>query len=291
MKKRKYSKGVMYMSNYVYTYQTIVGKAKEIKKSVEKEYKKPSANWSYYFAKAILTPKKNVTKITVKAQSHSTGNDFGRQITKSEYLDMAKRLVKYVESHNQMPNNIKIGSKLMRGSDYTYMFSRILVYYDTKGKLPSYANVNSKAFTKPTETGNTVYDYFVNKTGIKPTCLDDVCDWIKNKVTYQFYFDDKKSNKQVIDSKAGNCTDLLQFTINMAEALGYDWKVIHTQCKQSGTGHVYGKFKKKNSSTWFTRDVACIADESRYCVWCDVDNGGGYQLAVNPNWFLQNLRR
>ena len=290
MKKKKYSKGVMYMSNYVYTYQTIVGKAKEIKKSVEKEYKKPSANWSYYICKAILKPKTNVTKITVKAPSKSTGNDFGRQITKSQYLDMAKRLVKYVESHNQMPNNIKIGSKLMRGSDYTYMFSRILVYYNTHNQLPAYANVNSKAFTKPTEYPNKVYGLWVKYIKTKPKMLDDVCDYIKNHFTYQFYYDDKKSNEEVLKTKAGNCTDLLQLLTNMADAMDYDWEVIHTQCKQSKVGHVYGRFKKKGTSNWFTRDIACIADESRYCVWCEVPNGGNL-LAKNPSWFLNNRHR
>jgi hypothetical protein len=172
------------------------------------------------------------------------------------------------------------------------MFANILITYDKTGELPKNINVNSKAYTKPTETGNKVYDYFVKKTGFKPTCLDDVCDWVKKYVTYLFYFDDQESNFEVIDKKAGNCTDLLQFLINMAEALGYEWKVIHTQCRQSGTGHVYGKFRKKGSnSDYFIRDIACIADNSTYCVWCNVDTGGGYLLATNPSWFLQNLHR
>ena len=271
-----------------YKYSEIVKKAKEIKASVEKEYKKPSANWSYYFAKSIIKPNTDIKKITVKSPSKSTGNDFGRQITKSQYLDMAKRLIAYVEKHNQMPNNIKISNKLMRGSDYTYMFARILVYYDTNKALPKYANVNSKAFIRPVETTNEVYKYFVKKTGLKPKYIDDVCDWVRDKVDYEFYFDDHKSNKQVIDSRAGNCTDLLQFLVNMAIAMGYKYKVIHTQCRQSGTGHVYGMFKKDGD--WFIRDVACIADESRYCVWCQVPNGGN-KLAENPSWFMQNLNR
>ena len=97
---------------------------------------------------------------------------------------------------------------------------------------------------------------------------------------------------EVIDSKSGNCTDLLQMLINMAEALGYEWKVYHVKCNQSGVGHVYGMFRKSNvnNGNWFIRDIACIADESRYCVWCEAGNGGSL-LATNPNWFLDNLRR
>lgn len=275
----------------VHSYNTIVNKAKNIKESVEKEYKLgESSAWSYYIVKEVIQRTKTVKKIGVKGASKSNGNDFGRQLTKSEYLDMAKRFCKYVEEHNQLPNNIKIGNKLMRVSDYTYMFSRILVYYDKNKKMPLKVNVNSKAFIKPTEYPNKVYGLWVQYIKTKPKCLDDVCDSIISLFDYEFYFDDKKSNEEVLKSRAGNCTDLLQMLCNMAEAMDYDFEVIHTQCRQSGTGHVYGRFKKKGTNNWFTRDIACIADESRYCVWCEVPNGGNL-LARNPSWFMENIHR
>lgn len=271
-------------------YTEILSKAKAIKENVEKKYQKPNGKWSYYICKAILKPKTEIKDLNFKSASKSAGDDFGRQIKKSQYLDMAKRLVKYVETKKQIPNYITVAGKHMRGSDFTYMFSRILVYYDKNDKLPVYANVNSKAFIKPTETGNVVYDYFSKVTGKKFKYIDDFLEYCRVHYRYEFYFDDHKSNKQVIDSKAGNCTDLLQMCVNMAIAMGYEWKVIHTQCKQSGTGHVYGKFRR-NGGDWFIRDIACIVDEERSCVWCNVDTGAGYQLAVNPSWFLQNIHR
>ena len=274
-----------------YTYKSIVSKAKAVKSNVETDYEiGVSAGWSYYFAKAILKPNKNVEKISIKKAEKSTGKNFSRQIYQDAYKDMAERLIKYVNTHKQMPNNITVYNKPMRVSDYTYMFARILAYYDKKGKLPTYAEVNSKAFTKPTEYPNKVYGLFVKYTGLKPKMLDDVCDWVETKVKYLFYYDDQKSNEQVIKDKSGNCTDLLQFLTNMADAMDYDWEVIHTECKQSGVGHVYGRFKKKGTNNWFVRDIACIADESRYCVWCEVPNGGNL-LAKNPYWFLQNRNR
>ena len=89
---------------------------------------------------------------------------------------------------------------------------------------------------------------------------------------------------------ADELADVLIYCIYMADAMDYDWEVIHTQCKQSKVGHVYGRFKKKGTSNWFTRDIACIADESRYCVWCEVPNGGTL-LAKNPSWFINNRNR
>jgi hypothetical protein len=267
-----------------------VKQAKAIKTNAEKEYKKPNSKWAYYIAKAIIKPKTTIKKLSIESATKSTGDNFGRQITKNQYLDMAKRLIKYVESKKQIPNYITVTDKHMKGSDFTYMFARILVYYNTNGKLPAYANVNSKAFTKPTEYPNKVYGLWVKHIGTKPKCLDDVCDYVKAHFKYLFYNDDVRSNEEVLEDEAGNCTDLLQMLCNMANAMDYDWEVYHVRCNVSGVGHVYGRFKKKGTSSWFTRDIACIADESRYCVWCEAGNGGTL-WAKNPSWFLANLNR
>ena len=205
-------------------------------------------------------------------------------------MEIAKRLVDYVKKNEQLPNYVTYGKFKIRTRLYCLMFAKVLVSYSRNGKLPNEVNVNSKAFTAPIESGNEVYDYFVKKHGKQFKLIDDVITFVKKYGKYLFYFDDEKSNKEVIDSLSGNCTDWLQFLINMAEAMGYEWKVIHTKCNISGTGHVYGKFRKKGTSNWFIRDIACIVDEKRDCIWCEVGNGGTL-IAENPNWFISNLHR
>lgn len=275
-----------------YTYKTIVSKAESIKENAEKNQKKPGQGWLYYIGKSILKPKKNIKKITIKSAEKSSGNDFSRQIKKSDYIDMAERFTKYVEKNHQIPNYISIGSKKMRVSDYAYMFSNVLVYYDEHGKFPSEVDVNSKVYVKPTETKSTVLKLWINTFNFTPKYLDDICDYILKHFTYQFYYDDQKSNSECIKTKSGNCTDLLQLLCVLAQALGYEWKVIHVRCNRSGVGHVYGMFRKSgiNGGKWFIRDIACIADESRYCIWCEANNGGT-KLAENPAWFKENLYR
>ena len=270
-------------------YVDILNAAKTIKNNVENDYELgKSPKWSYYFAKCLIEGKKDVPDIKIANAKENTGNNLSRQVKRSVYLDMAKRFTEYVEKHNQLPNNIKVTNKVMRVTDYTYMFANILVVYSKTKALPKIVEVNSKAFVKPTEDKNTVFTKWVNTFKFTPKYIDDVCDYIRDHFTYQFYFDDQKSNAEVIETKSGNCTDLLQMLINMAEALGYEWKVYHVRCNQSGTGHVYGMFKRDGD--WFIRDIACIADESRYCVWCEAGNGGSL-IATNPSWFLSNLRR
>ena len=150
------------MSDY-YTYSEIVQHANSIKKGVAKEYKLvENPQWVYYICRAILTPKKNIKKIKIATAPKPSGDNLSRQIMKDDYKDMASRLIKFVETNEVLPNYVVCNHKKVKMEDYVYMFSRILVYYfNNKNTYPKYAEVNSKAFTKPTETVNEVYDYFV----------------------------------------------------------------------------------------------------------------------------------
>ena len=277
-----------------FDYKTIVKKAKEVKTTVEKEYKLPHSTWTYYICREILKPKTNVTKIEVNLAKTSTGDHFSRQIYKSTYLDMAKRLVAYVEKNHQLPNHIKDNhNKLMKVRDYVYMFARILVYYDAHGQLPAYANVNSKAFNKPSENTNNVYDYFVKKFG-KVTCIDDILEKIAGR-GYGYYYDDHKSNIQTIDAIASsshdddpNCTDSTQMVKNVADGTGKYKSVdcVHVKCR-GGDGHVYLKITQKDGSVFY-RDPAAVLDSGVVTkIWCS----NGTVLSINPSWWVANLYR
>ena len=274
-----------------YTYAKILSAAKTCTSNVEKDYKLGvTTKWGYYFAKAVLNPQKDITKISFNTASKPIGTRISRQISKTNYTDMAKRLVNYVEANKQLPNYITIGEHKVRTRLYTLMFAKILVSYSKNNKLPAEVNVNYKAFTKKSETGNVVYDYFVEKTGKKFKTLDDVLTYVKNHGKYSFYFDDHESNKEVTDKMSANCTDWLQWGINMAIAMGYEWKAIHVRCRVSGTGHVRGQFKhpKNTNGKWIDRDFAAVADGGAITsIWCR----DGYLLGTNPNWFLANLNR
>ena len=156
--------------------------------------------------------------------------------------------------------------------------------------MPKTVNISTKLFVTKVESAQQVYDYACKKFGKKFTTIDAVLTYVKAYFTYLFYFDDKKSNKEVIDSKSGNCTDLLQFLVNMAKVMGYEVIVYHVKCRKSGTGHVWAKFKhpKHTDGNWITRDIASVADGGAITsVWCS----DGTVLAKNPSWFMTNLNR
>ena len=271
------------------TYKTILKQAQTCHKNVSKNHKTGMWSWwGYYFAKALLNPKKDVTVIKID-NTDSKGDYFSQLIGQGKYLSCAKYLTEYCEKHHKMPKNIPYNNKHINNRLFTYLMAKGLIAYNELGKYKTSLNLNSKVFTAPTETGNAVYDYFVKKTGKKPKTLDDILEYVCNYFHYQGYYDDQKSNKQVMDTKAGNCVDLLQWLMNMTEPLGYDSKCIHVQCRTSGTGHVFGKFrhKKNTDGKWVTRDPAAVCQNSIHNVWCE----NGYLLAENPDWFLSNKNR
>lgn len=274
-----------------YSYMEIVKQATLCHDNTKKYYKNGiSTKWAYYIGQAILKPNKDIAKVKHEKATNPTGEHISRQISKKDYLEIIKHYNNYIEKNHQIPNYITIDGKKVKPKLYTAFVSYILYKYHRDKKLPAKQNINSKIYTKPVETTNEVYNYACKKYGKTFKTLDDILEYVAKNFTYEFYYDDHKSNKQVTDSKAGNCTDLLQWLTNMVEPLGYSWKCIHVQCRQSGTGHVFGKFKhpKNTSNEWVVRDIACCADNgSISCVWCR----DGYVLAENPSWWIQNRNR
>ena len=276
------------MSNIAY--KTIVEKARIIKKSVEQNQKMLNHRWGYYFAKSILNPGKNVKNIGKYTYApHQHGDQISTQIKKADYIDCAKRVCLYVEKKKVMPNFVEWGRRKIKTDDFTYNFAKIVVWYADHKALPVYNNINTKIWVKPHEYYQQIYDYFTKKTGIKFKTLDDLLAYVRDNFTYEFYSDDYRSNKQVMDDYAGNCTDLMQWLANMAQAMGYDWKCIHVECRVSGIGHVWGKFRHKTytDNTWINRDPSAVCGNSIRSMWCE----DGYFLAENPSWWMENLKR
>ena len=277
-----------------YTYKEIVSKAKECKTNVEQNYKLTiSTKWTYYICKAILNPKHDIEKIKFDKAPKPLGTYISRQINKNNYLKLAKATVKFIEKHKRLPNCIKWGAYKIRPSIYVYMFSRILVYYATHSALPTYVDVNSKAYTKPVETKNEVYNYFVKVFG-KIGSIDEALSKIQGR-GYGYYYDDQYSNHDAIDrmksGKGVNCTDSCQVMFNILLQLiqlGKYKKVecLHVKCR-GGDGHVRLRIALNDGSKIY-RDPASVLDGSDITHnWCS----NGTLIAIDPQWFKNNLNR
>ena len=248
---------------------------------------------TYLMASFIATPKDDIPKIQVKGASAPTGDRVNREVTKSTYQDMSKRLVQYIKQNGKLPNFVTIDGK-QRCSIILFMLqlSKILNAYD--GAFPSRILINSQDLVKekPKTYMEEIFDYFCKKFG-KPTTIDGALEKIQGR-GYGFYYNDKLSNKQVIDGLAGNgekpnCTDVSQMMWWIGKALGYDVRAIHVMC-QSGVGHIRLQFRhsKNTDGQWINRDPASVIDgNSVSSIWCQ----NGTYLATNPQWFMNDLNK
>ena len=281
------------MTNY--KWKDIIKQAQKCKKNVETEYRLGmNSRWAYYFSKAIMTVNTDVKKINFTETTNPIGNNISNQIYKKDYFDMCKRLIKYVETHKQMPNYITYKNYKVLPRLATYMFSRILVYYNKNGAFPKYANINSKCFTKPTETENEVYSYFKKVFGD----FGDTIDGALSKIAgngYGYYYDDVYSNKTSIDRMADgdgvNCTDSCQVFYNIMEALIQKGKYRKVECLHigcsGGDGHVRLRITLNDGDYIYRDPAAVLSSGSITYNWCS----DGELWAINPSWFLDNLRR
>ena len=282
------------MSNH--TFAEIVKSARLCKKSVENNQKlKVNSKWSYYYAKAILNPNKDIKKISFEPAPKPHGDYISNQISKKDYLDCCKRIVAFIEKNKKMPNYVTWKSKKIRTRDYVYNLAKILVWYaDHKNTLPAMNNINTKVWVKPKEYSEEVYDYFVKRLGKFNNTIDGALSLIDGN-GYAGYSDDYYSNKTSIDRMADydgiNCTDSCHVFYNILLhliKLGKYKKVqcIHVGCL-SGVGHVRLRIQL-NDGDWIYRDPASVLDGNGVTSnWCM----NGEYWATDPSWFMENLNR
>ena len=279
-----------------YTYLEIVNQAKLCHTNTKTKYKNGiSSKWAYYIGKAILLPNHDTVKIKQEDASNPTGEHISRQISKSDYLKIIKRYNEYVEKHHQIPNYITIDGKKVKPRLYTAFVSYILYKYHKNKKLPDKQGINSKIYTKPTETTNEVYNYFVDVFGSFGNTIDGALQKIAGK-GYGYYYDDIYSNREAINrmknGKGVNCTDSCQVFYNIMKqliALKKYKKVecLHVKCS-GGDGHVRLRITL-NDGTKIYRDPAAVLDSGNVTHnWC---TNNYTLLAVDPSWFMANLNR
>ena len=273
----------------------IVKQARLLKKNVESDYKMGmNSKWAYYFAKAIITVNTDVKKITFDEAKNPSGSHISRQIPKKDCFNMCRRLIKYVETNKKMPNYVAWNDYAIIPRLLAYALARMLIYYADNGAFPKYVNFNDKCYTKPTESENEVYKYFVETFGDFGDTIDGALEKVEGR-GYAYYYDDVYSNRNSInrlrDYDGINCTDSCHVFYNIMLELikkGKYKKVecLHVMC--SSGGHVKLRITL-NDGDRIIRDPACaISDNGNgyTCNWCTND-----PIAVDPSWFMENLYR
>ena len=187
-------------------------------------------------------------------------------ITKSGYLDIAKRVNAFINKNGVLPNYATSSLGKLNYKSLIYMFSKILAFYNTNSKLPTYVTVKpwSKVGTSDTPNSSTPVpaslQQYLNATkncqvtnsqiqalaksitsGKSSTYnkAAAIFNWVRNNIGYSFYYNTKYGAVGTLNAKTGNCVDTAHLLIALERAAGIPARYEHVYA-QFSSGKWYG---------------------------------------------------
>lgn len=194
-------------------------------------------------------------------------------LTKSNYVSVSKNVKTYISKNGRLPNyaNTKLGK--MRYELMVYTYSKVVDFYRTNKRLPNTVSVNpssvkaTTAVTTPTtpttsvpanmaaylkETKNAqqsninIKNLAANLTAGKTTNrakAEAIFNWVRDNLSYSFYYNTKKGAVGALSSKTGNCVDTSHLVVALSRAVNLPARYQHGECKFSDGwfGHVWAQ--------------------------------------------------
>lgn len=227
-----------------------------------------------------------------------------------DVADSLKRVVNFYNQYKRKPNTVTVAKQTVKWADYVQIKqisdkqAVVDKFKKDNGRDPAYVIITGlqinygtwKALFEKTvvktDSGDAVFNYFVKVFGEVKT-IDEAFTKVNGR-GYEYYYNDRDSNKTVIDrmkKKLGNnCTDLCQCFWHIAKALKYDVKCIHVQCQSGGHVRLQLRHAKHTGGNWINRDPACVLSNNGKpvtAIWCS----NGRLIDVNPAWFMETINK
>lgn len=203
----------------------------------------------------------DVADPTSPSESVKSGN-----IQKLEYVKIAGSLKTFIEDNGRAPNYISSSLGKIRYESLVYMLSKIISFQDTNNRLPTYVSVTSwssqsgtssgslSKYIQPTancqSTSSTIKSLSASITsGISSTYskAQAIFNWVRNNLSYSYYYDTKKGALGALSSRSANCCDHSHLVIALSRAAGIPGRYIHVY------GHVYSQLYA--NGVWYNADA------------------------------------
>lgn len=254
-------------------WKKIVSNAKKYKKYVEDNQKEMGIKGFNkgeilaIFSMAVKNPGKDVTiSKNYKTCPDCTGNGVYENLTKTQYLDVATRALNWLNNKEhgyKAPNYITFGSNgkiSVRLANFA--FSKIIVYYDSHNNtMPNCCWFANAVFYNKMSGKDGLIAKLEKMCGFAITDYKTLYHAIYVIFRYVFYYEDKKTQAQVLSSREGNCVDLNQILLYALKEL-YASDVVQivrgvVQCSDGQYGHVWCRLKVNGN--WINLDASAAA--------------------------------
>ena len=208
--------------------------------------------------------------IGVSSPSSPSGDSINANLMKADYLTTAKNVATFIVNYNQAPNYASSAVGKLSYSVLVDAFSRILAYYGNNDKyMPNYVSIKtssggggSSASGSGLNEKNTIKDLTpylksttncpVNNAAIKKVVdslisglktdaakAKAIYDYVRDKVSYSFYYNTKHGAAGTLSAKSGNCVDQSHLLVSMFRTAGLASRYVQGTCTFS-SGSTYG---------------------------------------------------
>lgn len=202
----------------------------------------------------------------VSEPSSPSGDDISKDLTKANYIKLAKNVADYIEKNEKAPN---YGSSAIGKIIYSEMvdsFSRILAFYKSNNRLPSYVTYTTSSTSSQSGTGlnekNTdtnLAKYLKSTTNcqVDNAAIKKIVDslteglssdsakakaifnYVRDTLSYSFYYNTKYGAVGTLSAKTGNCVDHTHLLVAMFRTADIPARYVHGKCTFS-SGSTYG---------------------------------------------------
>ena len=293
--------------SYSATISQIIASSKNVKKYIESNSKLPAtvkvgsytlstADYLYLASKAIVYLKAgNTGKISIKnVKNPSNPGSAANLGNLNNYLAVAKKLISTANSKGQIPNSVSSDVGTIGYKGLVYAFSRVVAFYGDEKIMPAYVTIKTLRDSSPTSSNlnskNTIKDLTaylaaakncqVNNPAIKSLVAKltkgltsnkakavAIYNYVRDAVSYSFYYDTKHGAVGTLNAKSGNCVDQAHLLNAMFRTAGLASRYVHGTCTFSsgGTyGHVWTQVLI--GDTWTVADPTSTRNSFGYVV-------------------------
>ncbi|AEG18309.1 Ig-like domain-containing protein [Methanobacterium paludis] len=223
----------------------------------------------------------NIALPNVSAPANPTDTVKSGNINKTEYLDMAQRIVNF-SLNGTAPNYVSSSLGNIQFESAVYIYSKILnFYYTNSSTLPNYVTVSpwttitnkTSTSTIPAElkeylqaTANcqstnaqiiALSKSIIANAGATTTYAKAVAifNWVRDNIGYSFYYNTNYGAVGTLNAKTGNCVDTSHLLIALERAAGIPARYEHGYCKFSTAwyGHVWAQVYVDGK--WYSADA------------------------------------
>ncbi|MGB9979093.1 pseudomurein-binding repeat-containing protein, partial [Methanobacterium sp.] len=200
---------------------------------------------------------KDINGAAKPTESVKSGN-----LTKTSYLDLAKRVNAFIDANGALPNYATTSLGKLNYESLIYTFSKALAFYKTNDRLPSYVTVkpwstvgSSSTSTVPSSlqqylqatkncqvTNSQIQALAKKITSGKTSTYDKavaIFNWVRDNIGYSFYYNTKYGAVGTLNAKKGNCVDTAHLLIALERAAGIPARYEHVKAKFT-SGNWYG---------------------------------------------------